>query len=247
MSDHTRLRVKFQKNGPIRYIGHLDVMRFFQKCIRRAEIDVSYTGGFSPHQIMSFAAPLSVGLESLGEYMDIEVNSLTSSEDMIRRLNEASVPGIRIVSVKKLPENAGNAMASVAAAEYLVRFREERVPKLFTRDPLSIQSAIRDFLDLSEILYTKEGKKGNREINLRDGIYQLSWDPEDAALHMLLDASSAGNIKPGQVLEALLERHGQSLWENALRILRVETYTALEADSAGERRLISMDAVGEVF
>ena len=247
MSDHTRLRVKFQKQGPIRYIGHLDVMRFFQKCIRRAEIDVSYTGGFSPHQIMSFAAPLSVGLESLGEYMDIEVNSLTSSEDMIRRLNEASVPGIRIVSVKKLPENAGNAMASVAAAEYFVRFREERVPELFTRDALSIQSAIREFLDLPEILYTKEGKKGSREINLRDGIYKLDWKPEDNALQMILDASSAGNIKPVQVLEALLDRYGQSLLENALQILRVETYTALEADSAGERRLISMDEVGEVF
>ncbi|MBO4291388.1 MAG: DUF2344 domain-containing protein, partial [Lachnospiraceae bacterium] len=92
-----KLRVKFQKSGAIRYIGHLDVMRFFQKCIRRAEIDVCYTGGFSPHQIMSFAAPLSVGLESMGEYMDIEVNSVTSSVDMVERFNQASVQGIRMV------------------------------------------------------------------------------------------------------------------------------------------------------
>ncbi len=263
MSDHTRLRIKFQKTGPIRYIGHLDVMRFFQKCVRRAGIDISYTGGFSPHQIMSFAAPLGVGLESLGEYMDIEVNDRLEAEEvstpekkppfrihseiLVQRLNEASVPGIRIVSVKKLPEDAENAMASVAAAEYQVTFREGRVPLLFQGDADTIQSAVRDFLALLAIPYLKEGKKGTREIDLRPGIYRLSWEPEKSALFMLLDASSAGNIKPGQVVEALLDRHGQSLAENALKILRLETYTAVEPEGKGERKLIPMDEVGESF
>ena len=75
-----KLRIKFRKYGPIRFIGHLDVMRFFQKANRRAELDVAYTGGFSPHQIVSFAAPLGVGLTNNGEYMDLEVHSLTSCE-----------------------------------------------------------------------------------------------------------------------------------------------------------------------
>ena len=107
-----KLRIKFKKYGPVRFIGHLDVMRFFQKANRRAELDVAYTGGFSPHQIMSFAAPLGVGLTSNGEYMDLEVHSLTSCEDVKQRLNAASVPGIEITSVKILPDKAGNAMAS---------------------------------------------------------------------------------------------------------------------------------------
>ena len=123
-----KVRVKFRKYGPVRFIGHLDVMRFFQKCIRRAEIDVAYTTGYSPHQIMTFAAPLGVGLTSDGEYMDIECNSVTTSQDMIERFNRASVPGIEIVSVVLLPEGAGNAMASVAAAAYTVQFREGREP-----------------------------------------------------------------------------------------------------------------------
>ena len=97
-----KLRIKFRKYGPVRFIGHLDVMRFFQKANRRAELDVAYTGGFSPHQIMSFAAPLGVGLTSNGEYMDLEVHSLTSCEDVKQRLNAASVPGIEITSVKIL-------------------------------------------------------------------------------------------------------------------------------------------------
>ena len=58
-----KLRIKFKKYGPVRFIGHLDVMRFFQKANRRAELDVAYTGGFSPHQIMSFAAPFGRGTD----------------------------------------------------------------------------------------------------------------------------------------------------------------------------------------
>ena len=80
----------------LKFIGHLDVMRYFQKAIRRAGIDISYSTGFSPHQIMSFAAPLGIGLESNGEYMDIEVNSLTSAKEFVDTLNAQMVDGIQI-------------------------------------------------------------------------------------------------------------------------------------------------------
>ena len=116
MEVSVKLRIKFRKYGPVRFIGHLDVMRFFQKAIRRAELDIAYTGGFSPHQIKTFAAPLGVGLESNGEYMDIEVHSLSSSQDVVDRLNAVSVYGVEILSARVLPDNAGNAIASVAAA-----------------------------------------------------------------------------------------------------------------------------------
>ena len=57
-----KVRVKFAKYGCMKFIGHLDVMRFFQKAIRRAGIDVAYSTGYSPHQIMSFASPLGLSL-----------------------------------------------------------------------------------------------------------------------------------------------------------------------------------------
>ena len=66
-----RIRIKFTKQGVIKFIGHLDLMRFFQKAVRRAGIDIAYSGGFNPHQLMSFASPLGVGLTSNGEYLDI--------------------------------------------------------------------------------------------------------------------------------------------------------------------------------
>lgn len=244
-----KLRVKFKKHGPVRFIGHLDVMRFFQKTIRRAGIDVAYSTGFSPHQIMSFAAPLGVGLTSGGEYMDIEVNSLpqaqgdlTSCQEVARRLNESSVEGLDVMDVRILPEHAGNAMASVAAASYSVRFREGREPRLVTDG--GMEAAVSAFLDQEKILICKETKKGSREVNLRPGIYELTW--KDDAFSMLVDASSAGNIKPIQVITALLSANGESLAENALLINREDVFTSAEG-ADGHSRFVSLGEIGYTY
>ena len=231
-----KVRVKFRKYGPIRFIGHLDVMSFFQQAIRRAEIDIAYTGGFSPHQIMSFAAPLGVGLESNGEYMDIEVNSVSSSRDMVTRLNGASADGIEIVDVKALPDKAGNAMASVAAAEYTVAFREGKEPSCVS-GLITSRQQIKAFLDQEKIMITKETKKGTMDMDLKPGIYEFSCSEE--GFHMLVDASSAGNIKPAMVIDAYLSFCGEKLLENALFITRQDLYTRSQ-----EGALISLNEVG---
>lgn len=235
-----KLRIKFQKHGLVRFIGHLDVMRYFQKAIRRAGIDVAYTNGFSPHQIMTFASPLGIGLASNGEYMDIEVRSIASCQDVAARLSQVGVPGLEILSVRILPEKAGNAMASVAAASYTVRFREGQEPKT------DLASALPSFLEKEQILATKETKKGTRELDLKQGIYQLAC--QDGVLTMLVDASSGGNLKPAMVVEAILAEHGERLREDALLITREDLYTRVETGegfdfvSLGE---IGLDSLGE--
>ena len=229
-----KLRVKFRKYGPVRFIGHLDVMRFFQKAIRRAEIDIAYSSGFSPHQIMSFAAPLGVGLESNGEYMDIEVHSIISCNDVVERLNKASVPGIEVISAVILPDDAGNAMASVAAASYTVTFREGRMPKV------DFAVELPKFIAQEEILITKETKRGTREVNLKQGIYELNY--EDGIFTMLVDASSAGNIKPIQIIGALVEYCGETLQENALLVTREEVYTNIGTEDAP--KYVSLEEIG---
>ena len=98
-----KLRVKFSKTGHMKFIGHLDLMRFFQKAIRRSKIDIKYSEGFSPHQIMSFAAPLGLGIESFGEYMDIELVSDEISDSELKNiensLNLCMCEGLRILKV----------------------------------------------------------------------------------------------------------------------------------------------------
>lgn len=244
-----KVRVKFRKYGPVRFIGHLDVMRFFQKLLRRAQIDVAYTGGFSPHQIMSFASPLGVGLESNGEYMDIECHTVTSQADMIARMNAASVTGIEVTSVKILPDDAENAMASVAAARYTVFLR--KLPDYLCKKTDSekhplwelLSSHLPEFLAQEEIRIVKEGKKGPREVDIRPGIYEFEIDSVAEKILLLLDASSAGNTKPIQVISALFAFCGMTLSENALHIIREETYT--NTGTAEKPVFLSLDEVGQ--
>ena len=96
-----KVRVKFAKEGAMKFIGHLDIMRYFQKAIKRAGIDVAYSEGFSPHMIMSFAAPLGVGVTSTAEYFDMEINTPISGKEAVKRLNEVMVEGMEVKSFRK--------------------------------------------------------------------------------------------------------------------------------------------------
>lgn len=237
-----KLRIKFAKSGAMRFIGHLDIMRYFQKAIRRAGIDIAYSGGFSPHQIMSFAAPLGVGLTSNGEYLDIEVLSYSSSEDMKRKLNAVMVEGLEVLNVTLLPEDAKNAMASVAAAEYTVRFREGYTPDF------DWASRLMDFYRKPSIPVIKTTKKSEIELDLKPSIYSLAVIPEEGdnnAIRMLVDASSSGNIKPGLIMEAFMRENGRELAEFALLITREDTYTNMGTEE--EPVLAPLDKAGNEF
>ena len=211
-----KVRVKFSKEGPMKFIGHLDVMRYFQKAIRRAGIDIAYSTGFSPHQIMSFAAPLSVGFESQGEYFDIELNSLTDEENVRDRLNAAMAEGIKVLAVHVLPDKEGNAMASVAAADYLVSFRES------VKLPHDWKEQLLVFYKQEHIPVMKKTKKGEKEIDLKEGIFQL--EIRDNSVYLLVDAGSGSNVKPGFVLETFFASMGTSLPAFGLMVRRLETY-----------------------
>ena len=124
-----KARIKFRKYGVLKFIGHLDVMRYFQKVMRRAEIPIAFTGGFSPHMIMSFASPLGIGLESDGEYLDIELTEPIASNEAVRRMNEVDVEGIEVLSFLQIAEEKKmTGMTILAAADYLVTPKKEILP-----------------------------------------------------------------------------------------------------------------------
>ena len=222
-----KVRIKFAKYGVMKFIGHLDMMRFFQKAIRRAEIDVRYSEGFSPHQIMSFAAPLGVGIESLGEYLDIEVLSMDSPEAIRQALNDVMVEGVEILSVTVLPDQAKNAMASVAAASYRLIMKDGNFPI----DDL--EEKVQAFYAQKTIPYTKETKKSVLELDLKQGIYELGVNKE-GSIHMLVNASSSGNIKPTMVFEKFCQFAGCEIPASAIQVTRLETYADLAKE--GEKR-----------
>ena len=235
-----KIRVRFTKHGAVRYIGHLDVMRYFQKCIRRAKVNVSYSAGYSPHQIMTFAAPLGVGLESEGEYMDLGIEDENPDCSAIKdALNEASVEGIRIKSVKVLPEDAGNAMASVYASSYEITFYDDK------KDDCPGTKKVRELIErmnaMDHCVYHKETKKTSRDIDLKEFIYELKVsDSEDnPVINMTINSSSADSIKPGFVMEFMCGLDNIKLPVNALKITRLDMFTQDE-----EGNLKSLEEVG---
>ena len=150
-----KVRIKFTKEGPMKFVGHLDTMRYFQKAIRRAELPIAFSGGYSPHMIMSFAAPLGVGVTSTGEYFDMELTATIPTDEICQRLNSQMVDGIHVLSARQVEDGkASKAMSLVAAADYLVEFRPGKAPAD------GWQTRITEFLKQPEILVTKETKKG---------------------------------------------------------------------------------------
>ena len=184
-----KIRVRFSKQGQMKFIGHLDMVRYFQKVMRRGEIDVAYSEGFSPHQKMSFAAPLSVGVLSKGEYFDMEVNSTLSTKEAIERINEQNVEGVKVLSYKLLPDNAKNAMAVMSAADYFV------YTDIFTDDDIT------GFINQDSINVIKKTKKSEKEVDIKPLIYSIK--KEDNGIFIKLAQGSAQNLKPELVVTAL--------------------------------------------
>ncbi len=212
------IRIKFSRKGPVSYLGHLDVLRYFQKAIIRAGIDIRYSEGFNPHQILSFAYPLGVSMETEGDYCDIEVNSYTSLDDIVNSLNEVMNEGISIISASLVPEDKLNAMASVAMAEYNV-----------VVDDINqiTENIIEDYISREEIEIEKEGKKGAiKVVNIKEGIISLCIKEE--MLNMKLLSGSSLNIKPAQVIDTLNKYENLEL--DIKKIIRKEIYQEINEE-----------------
>ncbi len=219
-----KVRIKFSKQGEMKFIGHLDLMRCFQKVIRRSGLDIRFSEGMSPHMIMSFASPLSVGLTSLGEYVDMELNTPVSSEEGLRMLNEQMPEGIRALSFRQIPEGrAGNAMSLVAAADYEVRFREGRAPKDGWEERVAAFAA-------QEVIETeKETKKGKKLTDIRPMILQMETD--GSAIFLRLASGSEANLKPELLMDTFIRYLGEEPAPFAYLICRKELYAKQGTDA----------------
>lgn len=219
----------------MKFIGHLDVMRYFQKAMRRADIDIAYSGGYSPHQVMSFAAPLGVGITSDAEYIDIEINTPITSKDALKQLNDTMVEGIEVLSFKQLPDDSKIAMSIVDTADYEVCFREGYAPDG------NWEEKIPDFFSQEEIVVWKKTKKSEKEVDIKPMIYSIS--AKDGTIHMQIASGSANNLKPELVTEAFAKYIGFELKEFALLIHRKELYANLGDEN--NKKLISLENMGE--
>ncbi len=215
-----KIRIKFTKTGTMRFVGHLDFMRYFQKALCRAEIPLRYSEGYHPHPILSFALPLGIGLTSEGEYLDIEVLDSPSSEEALHAINAEMVEGVTVTEYLSLPDTVRKAMASVAAADYVVTFRK--------REELTQRAILKGipayYEERAEIPVTKASKKSERVIDIKPLLYQLFPCDNNRGVFIQASAGSVENIRPELVLEDLYAFQGIPFDPSDLQIHRLELY-----------------------
>lgn len=207
-----KIRIRFSKTGILRFIGHLDLMRTFQKAAARAELPVRFSEGFHPHPMMSFASPLSVGETSCGEYMDTELTESMTGAEILDRFNTALPDEIRCLSIRQLPDDEkkknNNAMAIFGRADYTVRIRPPFAGRLAGSDLSALASS---YLSQPERNITKKTKRSETNVDILPYIYHLTFS--DGAFQMRLNAGSKVNLKPEVVMEDLLAFSGTGGFE----------------------------------
>ncbi len=210
-----KLRIRFTKTGEMKYIGHLDLLRFFQKVLRRAGTDVKFSEGFSPHMLLSFALPMPVGMESLGEILDLEVNSLRPGEKLCDELNACTVRGIEMKEAALMPDHAKNSMSLVTAADYLITKKNGK--------PEGMEEALKThFFDRPEFTVIKKTKKKETAMNLKDYIFDIH--AEENGLFLKLSSGSENNVKPSIFLEEFFSRCGEDFSPSSWNITRLALY-----------------------
>lgn len=228
-----KARIKFRKYGAMKFIGHLDVMRFFQKVMRRADIPIAFTGGFSPHMIMSFANPLGVGLTSDGEYFDIELTETIDMQAAVERMNETMVEGIDVVNMVPISDDKKQTgMSIVAAADYLSWIKSGAFPADWKEQAM-------DFIQQPSITLVKKTKKSEKEVDIKPLIYR--FEVRDEKIFMQVATGSVENLKPELVMQAFSSFLGIDIETVSFAHHRLEVYANVGTE--GEKRFVSLDQV----
>lgn len=198
------MRFRFSRDEKLKYLAHLDMLRLFERAIKRAGLPVSYTQGFNPRQKIVFGLPIAVGLTSSAEYADIEFDEDVEPEVFVSRLNQALPDGITVVGAVPLL-NKDNIMNQIASAKYEIKFTVQGV------DRGRLEDAVLGFLENEDVTVMKKTKKGTRPVNIRPLIYSLSvreGDDGSFILEAFLSAGAENNLRPDLLMEAFIQKTG---------------------------------------
>lgn len=150
-------RVYFDKFGEMKFISHLDLLRFFDRLLKKSQIPVKYSQGFHPRPKMSFGSPVSLGTEAYNELMDFELEIPMSNEEVFDRLNSSNVVGFRVNKVEEIIGKS-SIMEEYTIMIYEIESEEDIITKLET------------LLNQEEIVEVKEKKGKVTTRNLKERI-----------------------------------------------------------------------------
>lgn len=226
-----KVRLKFSKKGNVRYVGHLDTMRLFQRAIKVAALPVSYSQGYSPHSLVYFALPLAVGVSSEGEYMEIVMDQQISPTQVKERLQKALVAGIDLLDAYEVEEKSDSLMSMVQGADYTLRLSCSDHPEI------TAQTLEQKVLESDELVVLKKGKKGIAPVDIKPLLLKVNFAQEGTQIVIDLQvyAGSSKNLNPELFVKALL---GEVPY--TLQVIRKELYTE------GGTGLAPIDTVGKI-
>lgn len=223
------IRSRFYKKGDMVFISHLDLIRVFERAVRRAEIPVSYTQGFNPRPIMAFATALGVGVASEGEYIDIQVSEKIDADLFTEKLNNVLPEGLKIIKSIGISKKEKSLMSIISSSTYLVKFKTKNN---FSKEQM--EESLKNFLAFDSIIDLKEKKKKThqknkrpefREVNIRPLIKEItlfSVEGSEVIFKMHLAAGSEGNLKPEIVVGKFAELMKIAIEEDEIRIQRLD-------------------------
>ncbi len=189
----------FEKGARLRHIGHLDLMRAMQRALRRSDLPIRYSQGFSPHILLTFAAPLSLGNIGKREIMEIPLEKPLQEAYFSRVLSGVLPQDIRIVQVRATDDQHKSPMALLRAARYQIDFSSAS----FTQEELSA------FLNQEDITVQKKTKSGVRPTDIKPMIYELT--SQESSIWTTLSLCEERSCKPELLLHALAEFCGKPL------------------------------------
>ena len=201
--DFIDVRLFYTKTGSAKYISHLDVMRAFQRALKRSKIDFWYTEGFHPHLYLTFALPLSLGYESVAESVDFRLISPMPYEEVVHRINEVLPVGFKAIAAGKPKMDA----KKIRFADYEISFEAEG------KDTEQVLADWYRCFENETVIVTKKTKSGEKEIDLKPHIKLSKLEHKEGRYYLRarLAAGVELNINPELVFDAFKNYSGYKI------------------------------------
>jgi len=191
-----RLRVTFARGELLRYITHLDLMRAWERALKRAALPVTFSEGFTRHAQIALAAPLPVGATGEGELMDVFLEAALAPEEFARRLRAQTPPGLEIRSVDEVP-------LALPSLQSLVRQWAWRATLPAGSDPAEARARVADFLAQSTFPWEQRREKETKRYDLRALVLDLQVEETAAGVALLSRLKAEAGGRPEQIAAAL--------------------------------------------
>ncbi len=212
---------KYSKTGYLKYISHLDVLRFIQRSVKRAGINAKYSEGFNPHMKTSFGYPLSLGIESIGEYFELELNENIEPELFKERMNSVMPKEMQIIKAD-YSNDAESLMKRCAYARYLIsiehNFDENKLNEYF-------EEMLTEGVIYKRQKMNKKNKLVTKELNTKELIDYLKAESinNKTKIMAVFKTQETGSMKVEEFIKLIIEKG-----------FDLDYYTIMKIDSLDE-------------